>query len=516
MNPGTTVAAERSYLRHSARPLVPTRLASLYLVSAVLLVYVLTVKGAAHWFVVPIGACGFLTVSELIRWLRKELDLFDPRLLANVVLMHLTFTAPLLHIAWDRFGWDLVMTDDWRKWFGYMGILNLVSLLLFRLTERLGYRTAARRKHHTWRFDRRRLTIIFATFSLVSLGAYLFLMDLIGGYGSQIDMAGPGDELSGYGWLVTLSDALPLLIGFMLVYRWADRKHPAWAIGTLLFVTCLQLLWAGLRGSRSTLIFIVVMTAAMIHLNWQPLRRRFVLLAAIALIAFMYFYGFFKFGGPETVQQLVSDPSGLAYYERNLATGEDFGVEAIVLGDLSRADVQTYILYSLINPRFSYRYRLGETYLAGVLSWVPRLIWSHRPPPVQEAYLELLYGPGTYNPLLRTSHRVFGLAGEAMLNFGVLAPLFAYSIYGFAIGALRSRLAVWRANNDARLFIAPLLLVISMIAVTSDLRNLVFFIFKHTGLYLAIVLLASRRQSLAPRLPVGTPPGNGNSQEHRQ
>jgi hypothetical protein len=495
MNPGATVATERSYSRNSGRFLISTELASVYLVSAILLAYLFVVKNAVHWFVVPIGACGFLTVRELIRWFRKELDLFDPRLLANVVLMHLTFTAPLLHIAWDRFGWDLVMTEDWRTWFGYMGIVNLISLLLFRFAERLGYGTAARKMQRVWQFDSRRLTIVFLIFSMVSIGSYLFLMDLIGGYGSQIDMAGAGDELSGFGWLVTLSDALPFLVGFMLVYRWADRNHPAWAMGTLLVVTCLQLLWAGLRGSRSTLIFIVVMTAAMIHLNWQPLRRRFVLFAAIALIAFMYFYGFFKFGGPETVQQLISDPSGLDYYESNLATGDEFGVEAVLLGDLSRADVQTYILYSLINPRFSYRYRLGTTYLAAGLSWIPRRLWPYRLPPVQEAYMELLYGPGTYIPQIRTSHRVYGLAGEAMLNFGIWAVPLVYGIYGLVVGGLRRRLDVWYANNDARLFIAPLLLVISTIAVTSDFQNLVFFLFKHTGVYLTLVFLAISRNN---------------------
>lgn len=73
-----------------------------------------------------------------------------------------------------------------------------------------------------------------------------------------------------------------------------------------------------------------------------------------------------------------------------------------------------------------------------------------------------------------SSSRVYGLSGEALLNFGPLGvgPMFA--IYGGLLGWYRRKLASWDAL-DARLFLAPFFTILFVAGLVYDSDNLVFF-----------------------------------------
>jgi len=83
-------------------------------------------KTMIHWFILPAMACGLLTGADLVRWLRGEIDPFDPKGLVGLILFHGWFLAPLLTVYWDLYGAGLNLSADPRIWVGGACLINLV------------------------------------------------------------------------------------------------------------------------------------------------------------------------------------------------------------------------------------------------------------------------------------------------------------------------------------------------------------------------------------------------------
>ncbi len=96
------------------------------------------------------------------------------------------------------------------------------------------------------------------------------------------------------------------------------------------------------------------------------------------------------------------------------------------------------------------------------------------------------YGVGSYDRNGWASSHVFGIAGEAMLNFGPFAVPLAYLVFGFVVGRLRGFLASLR-ENDTRLLLMPFLITLCFWLLVSDSDVTLFIIIKD-GLPPALVL----------------------------
>ena len=76
--------------------------------------------------------------------------------------------------------------------------------------------------------------------------------------------------------------------------------------------------------------------------------------------------------------------------------------------------------------------------------------------------------------------KVYGLAGEAMLNFGVIGVPIAFTAFAVILGYYRKKLLTM-TDGDARLLIAPLLTLLAVSAIGGDTENIVFSLIKKPG-----------------------------------
>jgi hypothetical protein len=109
------------------------------------------------------------------------------------------------------------------------------------------------------------------------------------------------------------------------------------------------------------------------------------------------------------------------------------------------------------------------SYFMAFLRFIPRAVWKNKPfNPRVMAGSELF---GYYG--LERSTRVYGLAGEAMLNFSYYGILPAFAILGAFLGWFRKKLATLNPS-DARFFLVPFMIWACMFSVNLDMDNIVF------------------------------------------
>jgi hypothetical protein len=450
-----------------------------------------------HWFIIPVIFCGTFIGADAVNWFRGRLQLFDPVGILGVLGLHFFFLAPLLHIHWDfwlRYIND--RPDDWRPWLGGMAILNFLGILVYRHARGYSYGPQeTQASSYIWKIRTQRffialglsLTITFALQMLV----YQSFGGIVGYMASATDI-GKSEAFEGKGLIFMLSESFPILamIGFA-VY---SGRHPSmrnWIIlgAVLIIFILLQLLFGGLRGSRSNTIFSLIWVVGIIHLWLRPISRKAILIGFSVIVVFMYFYGFYKNEGLDGVQQALQDgETKAALVER---TGRSH--EVVILQDLGRSDIQAFLLYRLLSPKSDYEYAWGRTYFASAALFIPKAVWPDRPPLKHKEGTDAQYGMNSYQPAVLSSSNVYGLAGETMLNFGPLLVPASFVFLGLIVQRIRYFQASWDPS-DARQLILPILVVFCFIFLVSDSDNCIVFLIKNSSLPLGVLWISCDKQ----------------------
>lgn len=453
-----------------------------------------------HWFIVPVTLCGALIGADAVQWLRGRLDTFDPVGLLGLFGLHFFFLAPLLIVAWDYQLLYLPPLDDWRPWLGQMALLNLAGLALYRLSRHWIKPPSPGRLRRVWRLDGELFTIVLLFALVITFALQLAVYQQFGGLEGYIDAyeeryVDETPSFTGFGALFAISESFPYL--FMLGYVvWARRKGGGWRtwsviVFMLLAFFVVRLFFGGLRGSRSNTLFAMFWALAAIHLWVRPVPRRIFYGGAIFALLFMYIMGFYKAVGLDFVE-VLQNPSSASQLEQE--TNRTF--RAALLSDLSRAEIQPYLLAVLADPFSDYRYRWGSTYIAGVLEPIPDTLLPILLESRVAAASEALYGKEAFSQWgTRQASRVYGLAGEAMLNFTPPAAPLAFIPFGLFVGWVRTRPQAW-SKEDARLLLLPLLVLISFLVLTSD-SDLIAVSLVRQGLVPFLVIWLSSTKRIA-------------------
>jgi hypothetical protein len=449
----------------------------------------------SHWFLVPLVACGTLAGVDVVRCLRGKLDLFDPRTVIAILAFYGFFAAPILHVVWDRFGagYDLILSSDWRPWLGAMAALNAAGLIAYRLAQKWTYQTTEPSPSR-WEIDDKRFYPVLAIALALSVAGAVTYLSQLGGILGEIE-AFESDKAAyvGKGWLLMLAWPLAILSFIVLVFALSDRGakyRRRWAAVVLLlgFAGVGHFILMGWYGSRSSTVWALFWMAGIVHYCFRKLSTRIAVAGMIPLIAFMYFYGFYKERGRAGLEVLRSpamwlEPKG---YERDL--------KALLLEDFARADSNAFILHNLVKDPAGYSYRWGLTYAGGLAILIPRSIWPDRPDVKIDAGTEAMLGKATF----LTSYRVYGLGGEALLNFGPAGVVPMFALYGAILGWYRRKLNSWEPA-DSRMLLAPLFTMWFANALVSDSDNLVFAVVTQGALVIAAIVASSVRCSVAGR-----------------
>ena len=467
--------------------------------------FVVASEQTAHWFLVPILFCGVLIGCDAADWFRGRLSLFDPAGIIGLLGVHFFFLAPLLHVAWNSWMRYVEPPPDWREWLGGMAIINAVGLVFYRYARR-GVALWERRtttKETVWRLNRKLLLWAAGCGMILSGVLQIWVYAQQGGIIGYIETftraINDPESFSGFagmGWIFMVSESFPILaMIYFAVCVDRSRAARAWlVIGLVLFgFFVLQMFFGGLRGSRGNTVWALFWATGIIHFWICPLNRTFVFAGICFLVGFMYLYGFYKDLGQDT---LTAYQAGEIDPEAS-KTGRTF--DGLLLGDLGRSDVQAFLLYRLSQPDRDYQYAWGRTYFASAALLIPRAFWPDRPPGKVKAGTEAQSGVGSWEEHKWSSSLVYGLAGEAMLNFGPIAVPFAYGIFGLVVGILQRFLYRLR-HGDTRLLLYPFLVNSCFSMLEGDSDNLLFNFIKGGLVPILVVWFGSRAWIHSPML----------------
>ena len=486
------------------------------LCAAVLFFFVFNVDELQHWFIIPVFVCGVLIAPDAVDWFRGRVDVFDPIGIIGLFGFHFFFLAPLLHFYWDTWSTGIPnMPSDFRPWIGGMAIVNAFGLLIYRITRnwftgRNVVRAAKSPPRATtvWQIDPSRATNLLAIGIAVAFAMQIWTFVQVGGikgYADAVDTTllekrdtvitgGADSGFVGWAHILGVAESMPILamMAFAL-YLTKRNKRPTWAalLVALSVFFVLQMFFGGLRGSRSNTVFALFWAVGILHFWIRPIPKKIIALGCCFIIVFGYVYNFYKVHGAN-VLNVWQESSSLAEMEE--ASSRSW--QALLLADLGRTDLQALILCRINDTSWDYQLAMGRTYYAAACIVIPRSIWPDRPPSKMKEGTEILYGRGRWEKGIGLSTRVFGLAGEAMLNFGpYVVPLF-YLIPSFFIGRMRRWFFTWQRAPymDARFLILPFLIRFSFSLFVGDVGRWVYTLFKNGALPFLILALSSRRR----------------------
>lgn len=441
-----------------------------------------------HWFIGPLMVCGTLIGADLVSWIRRRQLLFDPAGLFSVLGFHFFFVSPLLMVLWDyRMPYLEGQPDDWREWLGLMGLLNAVGIYLYRWAR--GFMRGKGELASAYRrLDNRQFPLV-TTVSIVLctlLQGYIYLR--FGGISGFVDRYLNDREVwRNTGWMFVVAESAPILAMIALAVRLRkSRRRPSWGLVTVVLAAffTIQLAFGALRGSRMNTVICLFWAAGIIHYWLRPMGRKLLLTGIAFLFVFMYFAAFYKIAG----LQMFSAFEGTE--ERDLLSAKTRRtMDQVLVSDLSRCDIQAFVLYRLLQKR-PYEYAQGRTYAGALALLVPEPLWVDRPPGKAKWTTEMESGIGSYTASSFHSSRVYGIAGELMLNFGILSAPAGLLLIGLLVGRLH-RFLDTAHPKDCRLLLLPVMICFCLAALILDSDNLIYFLVKYAAIPSFIVLFAS-------------------------
>jgi hypothetical protein len=448
-----------------------------------------------HWFVLPLFVCGAILALDVIPWVRGEMDSLNPRGLVALLATHVFVLSPLLQASQDFWLEDFTFyqqgPEDWRPWVGVLLAVNALGLILYRNASKWIVRWLRPRVRPRLTIDGQRLLQVLLFLMLLSTvvqtGVYWWFGTL-GDYREAMRWGTPG-----LGRLLVIAESFPQLASVAFVV-WAARRKKKTSIGLLgLFLIALpavSLYFGGLRGSRSSIVWVVFLAVCLLHFYVRAITRTTVVFGLAALVLFMYGYGFFKWGGFAGIRAALEPEARAAWVEKT-----NKSLLRTLVFDLGRTNVQAALLYRL-NGNSEYELALGRTYLSAAALVIPPSLRTDQPQNKTLKGTELLCG---IESLGRPSRQpggfrvtwIFGLMGEAILNFGPPAIPAVYLIFGLVVGGIRA-LATALAPEEGLRLLLPLLLAFGFLTLVMDLDNLIVFLARYGAMPALAILITSR------------------------
>ena len=420
------------------------------------------------WHLLPLFLCGVLIGIDMVAYVRGKLDTFDPMGVLGIFGYYFFFLAPLLTLVTEYHSKFLPLVLDWTDWIGWVSAINALGLFLYVAVRRL---FPVRRPSTIWLVRRPSFftaisialptTLVCQVLIFVSFGGILGFMDTFSNRDTEV--------FTGMGYMFLIAEMFPVFFAIaFLVWKRDQLRCGSWWYLALLTGAffALKLICGGLRGSRSITVWGLFWMIGAIHVWIRPVPRKALVAGFIFVLAFMYIYGFYKDVGVGAFE-ILEDRSKIESLENNSGRTMD----AVLLGDMARTEVQATVL-SRISTSSDFQYAYGMTYIQAFTFMIPKAIWPDRPEGKVKAGTEAIFGRGVYERRLMRASYIYGLVGEAMLNFPpVFAPL-GFVAIAFILSKARSLMLA--DPDDLRLLLLPVCAYGMVLLVMSDLDNVLF------------------------------------------
>jgi hypothetical protein len=447
-----------------------------------------------HPFLLPVFAAGVLIGVDLLDWLTTRVPTFDPAGLLSVLAMHFFFVCPLLHVHWDLWMPYVTEPPDWRYWVAVMAWLNLAGVIFYQLTR---YGIQNYFKHltpqvaHEWRVSDRFFYPI-AIFTLICCaGLQIKIIQEMGGIQEFLNastMADNREDMQGMGSIFMISEAFPVLAMFVfarLARRYAELRSWWVILPVLAILFGMCLVAGGLRNSRASVVWNLFWFGGIVHFMIRPITKTTIFTGLGVLFFFMWAYGLVKNTGVQGLTALVDSE-----LREQIQGRSQRKMDILLTGDMGRTDIQAFLLYRLYGTDDNdYEFAWGRTYVGGVTIIIPLTLFPNRPPTKAKWGTDIQYGNDYWIPYRRETSRVFGLAGEAILNFGAWSAPFSY----IALGVLVALLREWQRRlpvHDIRYMIYAFSLSLPFFLLVNDSDLIVFHVFKNLTIPLIVILFS--------------------------
>jgi len=340
---------------------------------------------------------------------------------------------------------------------------------------------------------------------LVSLGLQTYLYVQRGGISGFLMAYSTGDLLrQGDSAIVAMfAESFPILA--MMGYAVLARRQPllaSWPALALVMLAffVLAIFFGGLSGSRSNTMYSVFIAAGTIHFLVRPIPKKLIFIGLIFVFTFAYVYAVvYKKGGG--LRGLENVQSGATFSELEETAKLGRYSDSLLLAELSRTDLQSFILHQVCRRDSDFAPALGRSYYATLCHLIPSFVWHDRPMTLIFEATEMVYGKGSFDPVSNYSLYVHGMAGEAMMNFGVIGVPLAFLAWTFVVARTRKWILSWN-GRDARLFLAPWLAFLAITLFVSDSPNMLLIVCKWAGVPFLLLLFCCSR--VPQRMPLRT------------
>jgi len=444
----------------------------------------------AHWFIAPVLVAGLMLGPQALSWVSGRRDLLDPVGVVGAYGYYVFFIAPLITVGSGYHTRGLPVPPDWRDWVGWLAIICAAGIVVYQMC--LLAMLKRRRSPSQWAVNPSNLRAAAVVALPLTLGVQVYLYAKFGGVGGFVEAytESAREHFSGLGPAFVVAEAFPVLLGATILLGWRDRLtksgHGKWLLLLVAFFA-VRVLFGGLRGSRSTTVLTVMWFVGCSHIWIRPLGWRTKALGAASLLIFMYGYGLYKSSGVqflESVQTLDAVRSTEEKSGRTLMT--------TLVADLAKSEIQAVVLYRTQQP--DYELALGSTYVEAILLPFPRALVDIRPDGKVRKGTEALYGRDAYVAGQWEASQVYGLVGEALLNWpAFMAPL-AFALMAALVASARRN---WMdlERSDPRLLMHPIWLTCCLVVLVSDSGNAVAYLMRAAVIPMVFLWAVSKKVS---------------------
>lgn len=443
------------------------------------------------WFVLPSIVLFVLGVYHTLNYIQYD-DIFSVKGVVWCLLLYFYSVAPILHYTNEYYYHGFpIKFNDWDNYLLVWGGLNVIGVGIYSKIITLKVNSHHKRRPFFSIDDLKfsRVLIIGCAFLVVSTVMQYLVYSKFGGIQGYIlarEIDGV-DAFKGLGAYVLISESFPIVLSIVVVVFLRKKKITSFKyiyLSILLFVI-IKMVFGGLAGSRSNIIWGLFWFAGMLHIFVRPFSKKQLGLALIFLMFFMAVYGVYKKHRSNFTEAIVS--SGISdnnYYQTTNP------MLAILLTDFSRADIQSYQIFAQDVGLYT-NLRYGETYFNSLNRIIPiGKNYFQFDSKVQAGTEIIFHSEGEY------STRLYGLVGEFILNF----PYFFYPLVFIPFGLIVISVHEFkrkRESDDVLLLCYPFLVNLCIIILIADSDNVLYFLLKN-GLipvvFIAIIMYLSPKR----------------------
>lgn len=388
-------------------------------------------------YLILLSFCAAFASSDFIDALREKSDILAPRALVSIIMLNGVFIAPILHIFQDVNPSYVSLPESMAVAFKNIAVVHLLGLFLYFIALRIPKKNKTfKTPSHSEQF----LKLKFISYSNAMLAAGLFSLAVFVYY--VLTLGGPVNWLNsqlnyrestlGPGWLIAIAESFPTLffISYILKLHTKnlsdDEKKKRLVIAFFLLIVVV-FVTSGLRGSRANLVWPALTALLLIHILHFRVRMQLLVFLSIALLIFSSVYDIYKKTGTEGL--ITARESGIQSVEED--ANRSFGFTSLLTGDFARSAMQAIVLDRWNEETF--QPFAGRTYIGDALEFIPNAGTSEAFPNKRIASTEILYGERSSQTKHTLDSRIYGLQGEALMNFGPFGAIAVLIPFAFVV-----------------------------------------------------------------------------------